>query len=135
MKKLCIMLLMLVLSVFTFAANVGTSNQPSVEQLYKVTGPVVKGNRLVLRTMASGKPSFEYEWKFKAKGKSGYVTYAKTTEPCLDIAKVGDSNIGDYRLVVKNAYGQAVSEPFTVSYEKSGAAVQWGSHSDRKSVV
>ena len=90
--------------------------KPSVGAIYKVTGPVLEGNRLVLRAKGFGAGPLTYIWE------KDNIELPEHSE-CLDIHSVSSSDYGSYTFTVRNAYGSATTAPIEIFPEKGGAIV------------
>ena len=81
-----------------------TGKLPQIDIHPKITGTVEPGQFLKLECEATGKGLLHYVWQHDNQ------TMVKETRPALIIKHVNESDQGEYRCRVTNAYGYAMSE-------------------------
>lgn len=102
----------------TSPVTVAVKNEPSVGRIYKLTGPIFVGNRLVLRAKGYGAAPLMYVWK-----RNGNMI---STSERLEIPALREEDFGTYTLTVGNPYGTVVSEAFEVRPAAAGTVLGWG---------
>lgn len=89
-----------------------TGTLPYIDVHPEIQGTVEPGEFLSLKCKATGKGSLHYVWQHQNQ------TLVEETRPELIIKGVKESDQGDYRCRVTNAFGYALSDPATLRLSK-----------------